>query len=71
MISVESRVRNFRGRHGSWKLVHHHRVGTVATAAAWVGLWAAFGKPSMEVILRCRFPRTLNIIWYTRYKLNI
>ena len=27
LMSVGSRVRNFRVRHGSWLLVHHHRVG--------------------------------------------
>ena len=27
LMSLGSRVRNFRGRHGSWRLVHHHRMG--------------------------------------------
>ena len=58
LMSVASRVRNFRGRHGYWKLVHQHRVGMVTTAAAWVGLGAAFGNLSMEAILSCKFLRT-------------
>ena len=59
LISVESRFIKFRGRHGSWQLVHHRRVVGVTTAAAWVGLWTDFGNLSMEGIPSCRFPRTL------------
>ena len=40
----------------------------MTTAAAWVGLRDAFGNPSMEDIIICVFPRTLNIIWYTASK---
>ena len=70
LISVGSRVRNFRGRHGSWRLVHHHMMGGVTTAAAWVGLGVDFGKPSMEAILSCVLPRILNTIWDTMSRLK-
>ena len=53
------RVRKIRGRHGSWRLVHHHRVGAVDIAAVWLGLGEALGNPSMEDILSCVVPRTL------------
>ena len=69
-ISVECRVRNFRGIPGSWKIVHYHRVGGVTTAAVWVELGTAFGDPSMEAILSYGVPRTLYTIWYTTYKLK-
>ena len=36
LMSAESRVRNFRVRHGYWQLVNHHRVGGVTTTEAWV-----------------------------------
>ena len=42
-----SRVRNFRGRYGSWRLVYHHRVGVVTIYAAWVGIGVDFGNPFM------------------------
>ena len=58
LMSVAYRVRNFKGRHGYWRLVHHHRVGVVTIAAAWVGLGAAFGNLYMEAILSCIFLRT-------------
>ena len=61
-IFVGSRVRNFRGRHGSWQLVNHQRVGGVTTAAVWTGIGSAFRKPSMEVIISCRVPKTLKTI---------
>ena len=51
-MSVGSRVRNFMVIHGSWQLVHHHRVGGVTTTAVLVGLGAAFANLSMEAILR-------------------
>ena len=51
LMSVGYRVKYFRGRHGSWQPVHHHKVGGATTAAAWVELGDAFGKPSMEAIL--------------------
>ena len=70
LISVGYRVRNFRGRNGSWKLVHHHRVGRVNTVAAWVGLGDAFGNPYIEAILSCGFMRTLNKIWDTKSQLK-
>ena len=44
--------------------------GGVTTTVAWVGIRAAFGKPSMEAILSCRVPRKLNTIWYTTSKLK-
>ena len=53
LMSVGSRVRNFRVRHGSWLLVHHHRVGGVNTATAWVvlggGLWETFRGGNIEL----------------------
>ena len=70
LMSVGYRVIKFRGRHGSWRLVHHHRVGGVTTAAAWAEIGAAFGNPSMEAILSCGFPGTLNTIWDKTSKLN-
>ena len=69
-MSVVSRVRNFRGIYGSWRLVHHHRVEVVTTAAVWVGIGASFGNPSMEAVLSCGVPRTLNTIWDTTSKLK-
>ena len=65
LMSVGSIVRKFRGRHGYWQLVHHHRVGGVTTAAAWVGLGDSFGNPPMEAILSCRVPMKLNTVWDT------
>ena len=47
------RIRDFRGRHGSWRILHHHRVGGVTTSAAYVELWVHFGTLSMEAILVC------------------
>ena len=70
LMSVGSRVRNFRVRHGYCKPVHHHMVGGVTTDAAWVGPGAAFGNPSMEAILNCGVPITLNKIWDSASKLN-
>ena len=67
---MESRVIIFRGRHGSWRLAHHHRVEGVNTAAAWVGLGDAFGNPSMESILSCGVTRKLNTIWEKTSRLN-
>ena len=61
-MSVRSRVRKFRGRQDSWKLVHNHRMGVVTTSAVWVGTGVAFENLSMEVMLRCRVKRTLNKI---------
>ena len=63
-------VINFRGRHGSWRLVHYHRVVGVTTTAEWVGLGSAFGNPSMEAILSCKVTSTLNSIWQTMSKLK-
>ena len=65
LMSVGYRVRKSRGRHGYWQLVHHHRVEGATTAAAWVGLGAAFGNPFMEAILSYVFPRMLNTIMDT------
>ena len=65
MIYVGYRVRKFRGRHGYWQLVYHYGVEGVTTAAAWVGLGAAFGNPFMEAILSYVFPRMLNKIMDT------
>ena len=70
LMYVGSIVINFRGRHGSWLLVHHHRVGGVNTASALVGLGASFGNPTTEAILSYIVPRMLNTIWYTTSKLN-
>ena len=39
------RVSKFRVRHSSWRIVHHHRMGVVYTAAAWVRLEMAFWEP--------------------------
>ena len=39
------RVSKFRVRHSSWRIVHHHRMGVVDTAAAWVRLEMAFWEP--------------------------
>ena len=58
LIYVGYRVRKFRGRHGYWQLVYHYGVEGVTTAAAWVGLGAAFGNPFIEALLSCGFPRT-------------
>ena len=69
-MSVVYRFKNFRGRNWSWRLVHYHRVGGATTAAAWVGLGAAFGKPYMETILSCGVPMTLNKVWDTTSKIN-
>ena len=63
LMSVESRVRKFRGIHRSWKLLHHNRMGGVNTDAAWVGIVAAFGNPYIEVILSLGVPRALTKIW--------
>ena len=71
LMSVGSRVIKSRVIYRSWLLVHHHIVGGATTAAAWVGLGAYFGKPSMESILSCGVPRTLNTIWDTMSKLKI
>ena len=70
LMYVGSRVRNFRVRYGSWRLVHHYRVGGATTNAAWVVIWAAFGNPSMEDILRCRVPSILNTILDTKSKMK-
>ena len=70
LMSVGYRIRNFRGIHGSWRLGHHNRVEGVTTSAAWLGLWAAFGGPSMEAVLSCGVPRTLNKVWDTTSKLK-
>ena len=70
LMCVGLRFRNFRGIHGSWKLVHHHRVGKVTTAALWVGLGDAIGDRSMEDILICGVPRTLYTIWDTTSNLK-
>ena len=70
LMFVESRVRKFRGRHGSCQLVHHHRVGRETTPSVWVGLGSAFGNPSMEAILSCGVPATLNKIWDKTSKLK-
>ena len=56
------RVRYFRVRHRSWRLVQNHRRGGVNTAVAWVGLGVKFGNPYMEAILSCRVPKTLKKI---------
>ena len=50
--------------------MHHHRVGGVTTNSAWVGLGVSFGNPSMEVILSCAVPSTLNTIWDTTSRIN-
>ena len=42
----------------------------VTAGAAWVGLLAAYGSQSMETVLICRGPMTLNKIWDTIYKLK-
>ena len=68
LISIGSRVRNFRRRNWSWHLLFHHRVGGATTTAAWVGLGAAFGKPYMETIMSRRVPRTLDKVWDTTSK---
>ena len=47
LMSVGYRFIKFSGRHGSWQLVHHHRVGGVTTSSALVRIGAAFGKPSV------------------------
>ena len=57
------RVGYLRGRHVSWLLVHHHRVGGVTTTEAWVGLGVDFENPSIESILSCVVPSNLNTIW--------
>ena len=44
LMSMGYRVRYFRGRHGSWRPVHHYMVGRVTTAAECLGLGAAFGN---------------------------
>ena len=51
LMYVGSIFRNFRGRHGSWRLVHHHRVGKVTTTEVWVWLGVSFRNLSMETIL--------------------
>ena len=71
LVSVGYIVINIRGRHRLWRLVHHLRVGVVTTAAVWVGLEAAFGDPSMDAILICGIPSTLNTIWDKMSKLKI
>ena len=65
-----SRVRNFRGRYGSCRLVHHHRVEGVTNTAEWVRLGEAFGNPSTEAIASCGVPRALSTIWDTKSKLK-
>ena len=70
LMSVGSRVISSRRIHGSCQLVYHHRVGVVTTAEVWVGIGAAFWNPSIESILSCVVPRTLNTIWDTTSKLN-
>ena len=67
---VGYRVINFRRRHGSWWIVHHHRVGGATTAAAWVGIGADFGNPSMKAIPSCGFTSTLDTIFDTTSKLK-
>ena len=71
LMSVVSRVINFRVIHGFWKLVYHHRLGGVTTNSACVGIGEAFGNPSMEAIMSCKFPRTLTTTWYKTSKLKI
>ena len=66
LMSLGSIVINFRVRHGSWKLVHCHRVRVVTTNALWVGLGGAFGNQSIEAILSCGVLRELNTIWTQR-----
>ena len=70
LMSVGSRVRNFRVINGPWRLVHHHRVGVLTTVAAWMGLGEDFGNPYMEAILSCGVLSTLNKIWDTTSKLK-
>ena len=45
-------------------------MGGATTAAAWVGLGADFGNPSIKAILSCGVPRILNKIWDTMSKLK-
>ena len=71
LMYVESRDRNFRGRHRLCKLFNQHRVGGVTTAAAWFGIGASFENPYMEAILICGVLRKLNTIWDTTYKQSI
>ena len=42
----------------------------MTTSAEWVGIGAVIGNIHIEAILSCGFPRTLNTIWDTTYKLN-
>ena len=70
LMSLGYRIRNFRGIHGSWWLIHHHRVGRVTNDAAWVRIGSAFGNPSMEAILSCGVLRTLKTIWDITSKLK-
>ena len=67
---VGSIVINFRVINGYWRIVHHHRVGGVTTAAAWVGLGDSFGNLPMETMLSCGVLRTLKIIWDTTSKIK-
>ena len=69
-MSGGSRIRNFRGRHKFWKLVHHHRVRGITTASSWVGLGVGFGNPSMGDMLSCRVPITLKKIGIHRLNLR-
>ena len=64
------RDRDFVILHRFWIHVHHHRVGGVTTSASWVVLGVDLGNPSIEDILRCGFPRTLNTIWFSASNLK-
>ena len=70
LMSLGSIVINFRVINGYWRIVHHHRVGGVTTAAAWVGLGDSFGNLPMETMLSCRVLRMLKIIWDTTSKIK-
>ena len=68
-MSLGSIVRNSIGRHGSWMLVHHHRLECgYLCSMGWDR--AAFGNLYMEAILSCGVPRTLNTFWDITYKLK-
>ena len=69
LIYVGSRVRNFRGRHGHWRLLYYPRVELVTAAAVWLGIGAAFGNAFMVAILSYGVPR-IKKNWETVYKLN-
>ena len=69
-MSWGSIVINFRGRHGSCRLVHHQRLERVTPAAPQVGLGEAFGYLSMEAIPSCGVPITLKTTWDTMSKIK-